>query len=159
MKRIFVDMDGTVTEYKPFISIDQFYQKNYFLDLYPHYNVINALKSLSKDKEIYILSKVVDSPYAIDEKNRWLDKYMPFIDKNHRIFVKYNELKTAHIPDGIHFDDILLDDFNDNLLEWNHVGGIGVKLINDVNSPESYHGEKIDKELPEILIFDILNNL
>lgn len=157
--RIFIDMDGTVAEIKPFISLDQFYQENYYLDLYPQQKLINALKTLGKKHELFILSKVVDSPYCIEEKNQWLDTYMPFVTENHRIFVEYNDSKINHIPSGIQSDDVLIDDYNGNLKEWKNAGGIAVKFINGRNSPDSFNGIHINEDLPEMFMYDEINNL
>lgn len=136
--RYFFDMDGTICEYK-FTTIDAFYEEGFFRDLHPFFNIINTIKELNRQgNEIYIVSKIIDSPYAINDKNTWLDKYLPEIDMAHRIFVPYNDSKIEHIPNGLSIDDYLIDDYNPNLFEWIEAGGNAIKIINGVNSAGSW---------------------
>lgn len=50
-------------------------------------------------------------------------------------------------------DDILIDDYNKNLIEWQMGGGTSVKYCNGINSPESFdgpcihHTDSVDKML------------
>lgn len=94
-KRFFFDLDGTVCEYK-FTSIDSFYEEGFFKDLIPFENIVNTIKQLLKDRnnEVYIVSKYLDSKYAINDKNTWLNNYLPEINENHRIFIPYSAKKN-----------------------------------------------------------------
>ena len=89
-QRLFVDMDGTLAEFKKTEYLEQLYEQGYFLNLKPQQNVIEAVKKLmaeNPDKEIYLMSSVLsDSHYALAEKNAWLDRYLPEIDRLNRIF-------------------------------------------------------------------------
>lgn len=53
-------------------------------------NVVDSIRSIVTDHseiEVYILSAVLsDSPYAVTEKNAWLDQYLPEIDISHRLY-------------------------------------------------------------------------
>ena len=79
-QRLFVDMDGTLAEFKTVDTLETLYEKDYFINLKPNENVLGAIKQLIADNDIdvYILSAyLTDSRYALEEKNAWLDKYLP----------------------------------------------------------------------------------
>lgn len=65
-------MDGTLAEFKKVDTLEKLYEKGYFLNLEPHMNVVDAIRSIVTDHseiEVYILSAVLsDSPYAVTEK-------------------------------------------------------------------------------------------
>ena len=81
--RLFVDMDGTVVEWKAAEEFEDLYEKGYFASLQPYQNVVDAIRLIFQRTtivEIYTLSAVLpDSPYSIPEKMEWLDRHMPFI--------------------------------------------------------------------------------
>lgn len=151
--RLFIDMDGTLSFINNNIdSLEAIYTKGYFSNLHPMHQVINGIKEyLKSDNEVYILSNVVESPYAINEKNEWLDKYLPDIDKNHRIFIPFGVNKANYIKD-ISKTDFLLDDHDDTLNSWNQKG-TAIKLINDINDRDSnWDGQSIYYNAPSIAI-------
>lgn len=87
-QRLFVDMDGTLAEFKPVDTLETLYEKDYFLNLKPNENVLGAIKQLiaQNDIDVYILSAYLsDSHYALDEKNAWLDKYLPELPQEKEI--------------------------------------------------------------------------
>lgn len=90
-QRLFVDIDGTLAVFKPVDTLETLYEKGYFLNLAPHENVVAAVKEIVTNHpeiEVNILSAyLTDSQYALQEKNEWLDRYLPEIDQTHRIFV------------------------------------------------------------------------
>ena len=133
-KRLFVDMDGTLTVFIPQEGIGPLYEKGYFLNLPPHENVIEAIRYIIKkhpEIEVNVLSAVLtDSKYALAEKNAWLDKYLPEIDAKHRIFSPNGNDKKAFIT-GFKENDVLLDDYTPNLLKW--IPARGIKLLNEIN--------------------------
>ncbi len=133
--RLFVDMDGTLAEFKPVTYEEQLFEKNYFANLKPFKNVVNAVREIIKnsdDIEVFILSAyLTDSKYALDEKNEWLDRYVPEIDAAHRLFVPCGSDKREAI-ENLCQDDYLLDDYTVNLIQWDPPGS-AIKLINDIN--------------------------
>lgn len=134
-KRLFVDMDGTLAEFKNVDTLETLYEKDYFFNLKPQVNVVETVKEIIKkdDVEVFILSAVLsDSKYALQEKNMWLNKYLPEIDKKHRIFPPCGENKKDYIPDGIRNNDFLLDDYTHNLTLWSPPAK-GIKLLNGIN--------------------------
>lgn len=171
-KRLFIDMDGTMCEWKKMeldltqeesTDKDLVWEKvqeillspGYFRKLKPQMKVVNAVKFLIMNgmADCYVMSCVMDdtdvsSPLA--DKNAWLDKYLPEIDRDHRIFVPNGENKSLYVPGGIRPDDFLLDDYTKNLREWT---GVGIKLLNDVNnSNNTWNGSKILYSAPSLEI-------
>lgn len=148
--RLFIDMDGTINYFNNNIdSLESVYSKGYFSSLQPRNQIIEAIKEYSKhDSEIYVIANVIDSPYAVNEKNEWLDKYLPELDQQHRIFVPYGKNKTDYIQGNITKMDFLIDDSEANLIEWNKQGS-SIKLVNELNDREStWDGESIYYNAP-----------
>ena len=135
-QRIFVDMDGTLTEYRPFATYEDYLQRHFFETLQPQSSIVEAVRKLVHDPrfEIYTLSAVFsekENPYSVPEKNGWLDRFLPEIDNVHRIYCPCGEDKEKYVPGGVRANDVLLDDYSKNLHAWS---GIGIKCINGVNA-------------------------
>lgn len=148
MKRLFVDMDGTLAKFS-FVSNAKLHEKGYFINLEPMKNVVAAVKEIIKNDngiEVFTMSAVLtDSEYAIPEKNAWLDRYLPEIDTAHRIFVPCGENKKHYIPDGMKDQDYLLDDFTENLIAW--LPNKGIKVLNGINHTKgTWKGSKVSSE-------------
>lgn len=156
-KRIFVDMDGTLAEFRTAANPSDLYQKGFFLGLNPLTNVIEAVKILCKENhEVYILSSVLkDSKFALDEKNRWLDAYLPEIPTERRLFPACGTSKKSVLQE-ISIHDVLLDDFSRNLHDWNP--GHAIKLINGINGTKgTWKGDRVYSSMrPDIIARDIL---
>lgn len=135
-KRLFVDMDGTLAVFTPLDTLEKLYEKGYFLNQAPHQNVVEAVRDIivnHPEIEINILSAyLTDSPYALEEKNEWLDRYLPEIDQAHRVFVPCGSDKKEGIKGGVRETDFLLDDYTKNLVDWEPTGR-GIKLLNAIN--------------------------
>lgn len=150
MKRIFVDMDGTLAVWQPGKQIEDLYQPGYFAALEPQMSVVEAVKELiqnhSDEVEVFILSAVFpDCPTAVCDKKKWLQQYLPEIDRSHRIFSSVRKPKYLAVPGGIRQDDVLLDDYTVNLLAWAN-SAVGVKLLNGINhSRGTWKGTKVHK--------------
>jgi len=155
MQRLFVDMDGTLTVFQPVTKLETLYEQGYFFDLKPNINVVNAIRKIVTDQsaEVYILSSVLsDSEYALKEKNAWLDKYLPEISRDHRVFPPCGQDKKDYIPDGVRRDDYLLDDYTNNLLLWQPPAR-GIKLLNGINhSAGTWKSDRIRYDKPAKVI-------
>lgn len=158
-RRIFVDMDGTLAKWND-VATEVLYEKGYYANLEPNYNLLKELKKLIKDGEdVYILSSFLpDSNYALTEKKEWLNKYLPEISENKRIFVRYNDNKNEYISGGISNSDYLIDDYTKNLIAWKNAGGTGIKYLNGINhTNKTWDGfllsddESISSNLEQIL--------
>ena len=153
--RIFIDMDGVLAYFNNNIESEEvLYQQGYFRNLLPQDLVLTAVNQLidTYPDQCYILSAAVDSPYAIPEKMEWLHTYVTSsLKEDHIIFTKCGEDKSKFIKNGITEKDILLDDYNKNLREFQEAGGIGIKLVNNINNRNhSWEGARIHyQEVPE----------
>lgn len=135
-QRLFVDMDGTLAVFTPVDELETLYEKGYFGNLEPHENVVSAVREIIENHpeiEVHVLSAyLTDSRYALQEKNEWLDKYLPEIDQAHRVFVPCGSDKKEGIEGGVRPDDFLLDDYTHNLNDWQPPAR-GIKLLNAIN--------------------------
>lgn len=154
--RLLVDMDGVLAKFKQVDTLELLYEKNYFLNLEPVENVIEAVRLIKAEHpeiEVYILSSVLsDSEYALAEKNEWLNQYLPEIDAEHRLFPPCGVNKASYVPDGIGVTDFLLDDYTHNLTSWEPPAR-GIKLLNGINhTNETWNGNmlRFDKEPREL---------
>ena len=133
MKNLYVDMDGTLAVFHPITKIEDLYEKGYFDNLEPMTSVVEAVKLIAKHPEVqvFILSSVLtDSKYALEEKNHWLDKYLPEIPPERRFFPACGTAKRENVL--LQGKDFLLDDYSKNLHDW-EPPGIGIKLLNGIN--------------------------
>ena len=138
-KRLFVDMDGTLARFHDQIGyLERMYEKDFFLSLEPFHNMVAGIRQFMTnypDVEVFILSAKIagDPPYCEEEKNAWLDLYLPEIDQDHRIFSEAGRPKAEYIPGGITRDDYLLDDYNRYLNLFLYDGGSAIKCHNNIN--------------------------
>ena len=100
---LFVDMDGTIVEYKVypegFITNES---KDLFINAEPINIIINKLEKLSKidNLDIYVLT-LSKSNIIKEEKIKWLNKYASFIKENNYIILirengDYNSDTRSH---------------------------------------------------------------
>ena len=96
-------------------------------------------------------------PQALAEKNEWLDKYFN-VPVSHRLIIPYGFSKSAYIEELLHrsltINDILLDDYTKNCLEWQQAGGLAIKWLNGINGLNGkYTGPRVSsiEELDNIL--------
>lgn len=152
-QRIFVDMDGVLAIFIPGKSIEELCQPGYFKDLPPCLGMVKAIQQLldSPVFEIYTLSHYL-CPQALSDKQTWLDRHLPTLQREHRIFVPYGDSKCEYIPDGYRPDDVLLDDFSPNLRLWSS-HGIAIKVLNGMNwSKKTWGGHVVSALADEKII-------
>lgn len=178
--RLFVDMDGTLTEWRTLrFDFDKYEDKDrinhqiqsllktpgYFYTLKPHENIIDAIKQMiTEDKvDIYILSCVLpntEKGSPTQEKIAWLQKYLPELDKSHYIFVPDGKNKVDYIPCGQMSTDYLFDDYSLNLHRWDRSGQTAIKYLNGKNGTKgTFQGNKISYERSAEEIANLLTNI
>lgn len=135
-KRLFVDMDGTLAEFKVVDTLEKLYEPHYFERLKPNESVVAAVNDIVNNHpeiDVYILSAVLsDSKYALYEKKNWIKEHLPDISEDRYIFLPCGSDKKDFIPDGVRSDDFLLDDYSINLNLWEPPAR-GIKLLNGIN--------------------------
>lgn len=138
-KRLLVDMDGTLAKFHDQINyLERMYEKDFFRDLEPFENMVEGVRQFvqnNPDVEVFVVSaKVIgEPPYCVEEKNAWLDRYLPEIDREHRIFTDMGHSKAEYLPGGATKDDYLLDDYNRGLNLFLYDGGSAIKCHNNIN--------------------------
>ena len=137
--RLFVDMDGTLARFHDQVNyLERMFEKDFFRDLEPFENMVEAIKLFIQEHpnvEVFILSARVNGepPYCEEEKNAWMDQYLPEIDRAHRIYTEVGKSKAEYIPGGVGKNDYLLDDYNKGLNLWLYDGGSAIKCHNNIN--------------------------
>lgn len=148
--RIFVDMDGTLAKWNN-VEFEQLYEEGYYRNLEPNQDILNEVNELIKQGEdVYILSCYLkDSKYALQEKKKWCQEYLPNLSEDKYVFVPFGESKAKVFDkrglSPITNHDYLIDDYTKNLLEWKEMGGIGVKYLNGINHTKgTWQGFRLD---------------
>lgn len=136
MKRIFLDMDGTIAKFNVRNALDRFATEKGFFSKLGAYKNIEIINELCKNGNIYIISA---SPnfQADKDKLTWISKYLPNLDIENVCFCRLGENKAKIIEEvfGFQIDKncFLLDDYTKNLTEWETVGGVGIKRLTTVS--------------------------
>lgn len=167
--RLFVDMDGTLAAWNPDATYQEhLLRRGYFRNLPAYTSVVQAIQHISRscsDIELYSLSSyITESPYALYEKNSWLEEFIPEIHPKCRIFCDYGESKaeTVYEKTGqFSCRDFLLDDYSLNLHDWQASGGQGIKLLNGINGTYgTWSGPTVSRFLEPVQIArNILNHI
>jgi len=138
-RRLFVDMDGTLARFHDQVNyLERMYEKDFFRNLTSFENMVAGVRQfiqLYPDVDVYILSaKVIgEPPYCEMEKHAWLDRHLPEIVGERRIFTEMGRPKAEYIPGGLTKNDFLLDDYNKGLNQWLFDGGSAIKCHNNIN--------------------------
>lgn len=156
----YFDMDGVLAEYdrNAYIGSHPLFldkQSHYFMTCLPDTTAMELIYRLYLDytkkntePNIYILTSVNQDMLNVHthDKTEWIAKYMPFI-KPSQILFSYTSKRDAVEFINSHkltAHDILIDDYNKNLTEWERAGGKSVKYSNGINDPSSFNGLVID---------------
>ena len=136
MTRIFFDMDGVLAEYRD-VPVEEYLREGYFAELAPRPEALAALADLAEDPafEVHTLSAVyAENKTAEAEKRAWLQDHLPesVLPRVTSLFCFCGENKADAVPGGIRPTDILEDDYNGNLRDWQKQG-VAIKLLNGIN--------------------------
>ena len=129
--KIYIDMDGCIAKWNMDASIEDTFEPGYFAALEPDERLIDAVKMLSEEYDVSILSAVYQDNHSMDDKITWLDKNG--LGHLQRIFVPYGQPKQKYIDQE--FTSILIDDYSKNLEEWILAKNCyGIKYLNGINA-------------------------
>lgn len=134
-KRLYCDLDGTTCRFHDEARfLERMWEVGFFLSLRPFLSVVEAIDSIAKSGEIevFILSSCI-SVQCAEEKRRWVKQHLPHVSESNYIFVDIGENKALCLGHPVSHNDVLLDDYNKNLEEWQAAGGHSIKLVNNIN--------------------------
>ena len=156
MKKIFLDMDGTLARFNVPNAINRFEKEiNFFANL-KAYKDIEIINELAKNNNLYIIS-ASSNERTDKDKMIWLKKYLFNITEENITFCRIGENKAKVIENKYNItidkDCYLLDDYTRNLQEWESFGGTGIKRLTSKadNSRKIWKGLEI-KRLKQMLL-------
>ena len=154
MIKMFLDLDGTLARFNVRNALERFDKEKGFFSKLLAYKGIEIVNELAKTNQLFVISASPNEQADID-KMIWLEKYLPNIKKENITICRLGENKAKVIENkyNITIDKscFLLDDYTKNLIEWENVGGIGIKRITKVadNSRKIWKGQEL-KHLNEL---------
>lgn len=140
MKRLFIDLDGTVAKFNVRNALEKFdKEKGFFAKLGAYVN-IEVINELAKSNQVFVIS-ASPNEQADKDKLTWIDKFLPNLPKANICFCRLGKNKAKEIKKNfniqINKECILLDDYTKNLVEWESVGGVGIKRLTSVADNKS----------------------
>jgi 5'(3')-deoxyribonucleotidase len=149
MKKYYFDMDGVLADFdgQP-NALGRFIKEVGFFLLLKPTQVAEALQELLKDNQVrenvYILSSSPNQQADYD-KLFWIYDHLPLLKHENIIFVRGGDKKKAYAEANA----VLIDDYSENLLQWEEAGGVGIKLINGRNgSGKKWKGKTLTLDNP-----------
>lgn len=147
MKKIFLDLDGTVAKFNVRNALKRFETEKGFFAKLGAYKGIEKINEMAKCGNVYIIS-ASPNEQADSDKMKWIEKYLNNVPMENRLICRCGDNKAEFLKaKGIEIDKncYLLDDYTKNLVEWEEVGGIGIKRITKVadNSRKLWKGLEV----------------
>lgn len=145
MKKIFLDLDGTLARFNVKNALQRFAtEKGFFANLKAYKN-IEEINELAKSGNVYIISA---SPnlQADNDKMQWISEYLFNVPSENIVICRVGENKAEVIKSKLNIiidkTTVLLDDYTKNLVEWESAGGVGIKRLTKVadNSTGKWKG-------------------
>lgn len=127
--RWFFDMDGTLAELREDTGA-RYMERGYFLGLRPYESILKMVKTLIRNGHVVYTITTVHTLEAIREKEVWLNRYLPELKPDRRIYTTPDQPKCVYVPDGVGENDVLIDDHTPNLFCW---PGYAIKAVNPLN--------------------------
>lgn len=160
---IFLDIDNTLALFSQkggdAIACKEMQKEGFFEQLPIFHCVEDTLMYLTRlGAKIWIISaypvRKNDNHSAREEKNKWLDKYLPFIPNERRLLVQVGENKGQIIRDVCDINTVLfIDDYGQNIIHAYEEGIVAIK--------KTYSGKR--RPCPQIQdfydIFKVLKKL
>lgn len=155
---VYFDIDGTLAYFykdgKGLTYEEMFDPDNhYFRYLERHEYMILLAEELDKiGIDVCVISS---SDYrSLKDKYDWLKENLPFLKDENIFFCPIGTDKTKFIKGNANIS-ILIDDYNPNLEKWDKAGGLGIKTINSINSPNFKYKNLNTFQLEQIFKDDI----
>lgn len=155
MKRIFLDLDGTIAKFNVKNALERFDKEIGFFAKLGAYVGVEVVNELALNGNVFVIS-ASPNEQADNDKMVWLKKYLPNIKQENVTLCRIGENKAEIIQNKyniiINKECLLLDDYTKNLVEWEKVGGLGVKRITKCadNSRGLWKGQEL-KDLRKIV--------
>ena len=145
MKKIFLDLDGTVAKFNVRNALERFDNEIGFFAKLGAYKGIESVNELAKSGIVYIISASPNTQ-ADNDKMIWINKYLPNVPLENITMCRVGENKAKIIESkysmSISQECYLRDDYTKNLQEWVANGGTGIKRLTSVadNSTGKWQG-------------------
>ena len=144
MKKIFLDLDGTLARFNVRNALDRFATEEGFFAKLLAYKGIELINEMAKAGNVYIIS-ASPNKQADNDKMFWIEKYLNNVPMENRLICRCGENKAEYLKSkGLQIDknSYLLDDYTKNLIEWESAGGVGIKRLTKVadNSTGKWKG-------------------
>ena len=155
MKRIFLDLDGTLARFNVRNALERFDKEEGFFANLLAYKGIEVVNELAKTNQLFIIS-ASPNEQADKDKMIWLEKYLPNIRIDNVTLCRIGQNKALIIQEKynitINEECLLLDDYTKNLNEWESFGGKGIKRLTTIsdNSTKKWKGQTL-KHLNELV--------
>ena len=171
---IFFDMDGVLVQYDEtaYVGDNPLYTQigeHYFKYLEPNDAAIKCLRLLAYEpwSNIYVCSKIAASTSTkigreqYDDKRDWCSHNIHPKQCVRRFIIghkgKPQSVELFFKRHLTHYD-VLIDDYNPNLEQWEKRGGTAIKWLNGQNSADSWPGETLGdpKDTPNVIATKVL---
>lgn len=145
MKKIFLDLDGTLARFNVKNALERFATEEGFFKNLKAYKNIEEINEMAKCGNVYIIS-ASPNVQADNDKMAWIDKYLFNIPIQNIVICRIGENKAEIIKKQLNITidktTVLLDDYTKNLTEWESAGGVGIKRLTKVadNSTGKWKG-------------------
>lgn len=155
----YFDMDGVLVQY----GVGDYTGENpvwlkknlhYFRNLNPDMKALKIADAIWRQSQIttnrvYILTSLSPKGAIFNEhmhdKILWLHEWMPYIPIENILISVTSKRDAVEYINGhdLTEKDVLIDDYNKNLIEWEKAGGRAIKYCNGINSTNSFEGTHI----------------
>lgn len=129
-------MIGTLAKFNVRDALKRFDNEKGFFAKLGAYKNIEKINEMAKAGNVYIIS-ASPNEQADNDKMIWIKKYLPNVKVENIVLCRLGENKAKIIENkyNIKIDKncMLLDDYTKNLIEWETVGGVGIKRLTTVS--------------------------
>lgn len=135
MKKIFLDLDGTLARFNVRNALQRFDNEIGFFANLLAYKGIEEINEMAKAGNVYVIS-ASPNEQADSDKMEWIKKYLPALQITNIVLCRLGENKAQVIKSQLNInidsETYLLDDYTKNLTEWESAGGVGIKRLTSV---------------------------